>query len=73
VSPFPDTSKQQAPATPRTPRAPIPPRWFYPRLAGWKLLAPEGYAFNGRGDLIRVTREEARVGHAITVQRKEAA
>jgi hypothetical protein len=53
--PWPDTSKATAkPLTPRTPRQPIPTRmWFAFQTGTRSVRAPEGYAFNGRGDLVR--------------------
>ncbi len=50
-------------------RWPAGSRWFYPltNAKGTSLLAPKGYAFNGRGDLIKIVREERRIGRAITL------
>lgn len=58
-TPFRDTSKGATPRTPRTPRQRIPSRVFF-AFVGSKVKAPAGYAFNGRGDLVNLTREAQR-------------
>lgn len=52
-TPFRDTSKGA------TPRQRIPSRLFF-AFVGSKVKAPTGYAFNGRGDLVKITREAQR-------------
>lgn len=58
-TPFRDTSKGESPRTPRTPSQRTPSRVFF-AFVGSKVKAPTGYAFNGRGDLVKLTREAAR-------------
>ena len=70
-SPFPDTSRAEMPvevpaevrawlgAVGMTPRQPIPTRVFF-AFAGSKVEAPEGYAFNRRGDLINLAKRKRR-------------
>ena len=55
--PWPDTSKATvAPKTPRTPRVRIPATPFHPIVRGKHMQAPEGYGFDGRGDLRKLSR-----------------
>jgi hypothetical protein len=66
---FPDTSKAPTDAVIEawvrdisTPREKIPTRTFYPQFSanGKQLVAPDGYAFNRRGDLVSLKREAKR-------------